>query len=105
MKSTAYTGQLGQLINMATQGTREAVDRIMELLTSEATLVLTRNVDFALSLVNSNIGISRIEYYLFNGTKIQRNYACLFFARRRDWNVVNRAYEKGLVDELQAYSR
>lgn len=66
---------------------------------------MTRYVDFAISLVENKSGIKRLEYYLFNGTQIQRNYASLFFNRRGDWEIVKKAYEKGLIDEIQAFAR
>lgn len=68
-------------------------------------LSTTRIVDYALSLVENDAGIARIEFYLFNGTQIQRNYCSLFFNRRGDWPVVKQAYEQGLIDEIQAYAR
>jgi len=62
-------------------------------------------VDYALSLVSNEEGISRLSYYLFNGSLIQRNYCSLFFNRRGDWKIVREAYELGLIDEIQAFAR
>jgi hypothetical protein len=39
------------------------------------------------------------------GTLIQRNYASLFLNRLGEWEPVKKAYELGLIDEVQAYSR
>ena len=64
-----------------------------------------RFVDFALSLVEKPEGVQRIEYYLFNGTQIQRNYSSLFFNRRLDYEIVMLAYRKGAIDEIQAFAR
>ena len=77
----------------------------MSHLTNESNLVTTRFVDFALSLVEKPEGVSRVAYYLFNGSPIQRNYSALFFNRRLDYEIVMRAYEEGAIDEIQAFSR
>ena len=45
------------------------------------------------------------KYYLFNGTQIQRNYACLFLNRLGEREPVKEAFEQGLIDEIQAFSR
>ena len=66
---------------------------------------MTRYVDFALSVVENEKGIKRIEYYLFNGTLIQRNYASLFFNRRGDYHLIEKANKLGLIDDLQAFVR
>lgn len=100
-----FTGQLKVLIDKAVNGSSEDIDLIMEKLTIDSTLAMTRYVDFALSLVKTTNGIKRIEYYLFNGTLIQRNYASLFLNRLGEWKPVKKAYEQGLIDEIQAYSR
>lgn len=100
-----FTGKLQELIERAEIGNREDVDYIMNHLTSDSTFAMTRYVDFALSLVENGNGISQIEYYLFNGSLIQRNYCTLFFNRRCNWDIVNQAYKQGLIDEIQAFSR
>ncbi len=104
MKSE-FTGQLKVLIDKAVHGSFTDVDDIMRHLTDNPTLAMTRYVDFALSLFETPEGINRIEHYLFNGTLIQRNYASLFLNRLGEWKPVKRAYEQGLIDEIQAYSR
>jgi hypothetical protein len=83
----------------------EYIDDIMSHLTIDSSLVMTRFVDFALGLVENSEGILRIEYYLFYGTLIQRNYSSLFFNRRSDFEIVMRAYKEGLIDEIQAFAR
>ncbi|MFC0876494.1 hypothetical protein ACE01N_07855 [Saccharicrinis sp. FJH2] len=100
-----FTGQLKTLIEKAHSGNSLDVDYIMNHLNIESTLAITRYVDFALSLVENTDGIERIKYYLFNGTLIQRNYASLFLNRLGEWKPVKEAYEKGLIDKIQAYSR
>jgi hypothetical protein len=102
---TQFSGELKILIEKAENGSSKDIDLIMEKLTMDSTLALTRYIDFALSLVESMEGVKRIEHYLFNGTLIQRNYASLFLNRLGEWKPVKRAYEQGLIDEIQAFSR
>lgn len=105
MQRTYFSGKVQELIERANGGTSEDVDYILGHLTPDVTLAVTRFVDYTLGLVESAVGIERIEFYLFNGTQIQRNYCALFFNRRGDWPVVKKAYEQGLIDEIQAYAR
>ena len=70
-----------------------------------ADLPTTRAIDRYLGEVCLADGIDTIRHYLFHGSQIQRNYCTLFFARRNDWNIVNAAYARGLIDAKQAYSR
>lgn len=100
-----FTGKLKVLIDRAVNGSPTDVDFIMENLSVDSTLAMTRFVDFALSLVVSTEGIERIKHYLFHGTLIQRNYASLFLNRMGEWKPVKQAFELGLIDEIQAYSR
>ena len=105
MKSHCFTGKLKELIDKATLGTPCEIDYIMNNLTIHSSLAMTRYVDFALSQVKNDDGIERIRHYLFNGTLIQRNYASLFFNRLGEWKCVKEAFEKGLIDEIQAFAR
>ena len=100
-----FSGIVQELIEHANRGTGEDVDCILGYLTADVTLSVTRFVDYALSLVERDAGIERIEFYLFNGTQIQRNYCSLFFNRRGDWPIVKKAYDQGLIDKIQAYAR
>lgn len=100
-----FTGHLRELIIRAESGYQSDIDYIMDNLTYESTFAMTRYVDFALSLVTNQGGINRIEYYLFNGSQIQRNYSSLYFNRRGNWEIVKRAYQQGLIDKIQAYAR
>lgn len=93
------------LIQHARQGRPSDIDAIMSHLVPESSFAVTRNVDFALSLVRSEAGTDRIHYYLFHGTQIQRNYASLYFNRLGEWKPVKQAFEEGLIDEIQAFSR
>ena len=105
MSSYKFTGQLYDLITSAEKGDSSDIDFIMQNLSPESTFEMTRYIDFALGLVINKMGIARIEFYLFNGTQIQRNYASLFFNRRGDWEIVKKAFNQGLIDEIQAFAR
>lgn len=100
-----FSGKLQELIDKAQTGSKEDIDYIMSHLTRESTFVMTRYVDFALSLVENPYGLEQIKYYLFNGTLIQRNYASLYLNRRGEWVIVKEAFKQGLIDEIQAYAR
>lgn len=105
MKKHVFSGQLGQLINKAQRGTTEDTESILKQLTPQSSLTTTRNIDYALSLIETDEGVQIIKNYLFNGSLIQRNYCSLFFNRRGDWQFVKQAYDMGLIDEVQAYAR
>lgn len=105
MQSNTFSGPMKELVDRAYRGAPEDIDHILSLLTPDVTLSATRFVDYALGCVESDAGIARIEYYLFNGTQIQRNYCSLFFNRRGDWPIVKKAYRLGLIDEIQAFAR
>lgn len=97
--------QLEQWIRLAQNATRESVDEIMKTLDSKASLKTTREIDYALSQVETEDGIDAIKYYLFHGTLIQRNYSALYFGRIHEYFILKEAYEMGLIDEIQAFSR
>lgn len=105
MAKFEFKGELQELVKKAQSGTPEDVDFIMKRLTSDSTFAQTRYVDFSLSLVKTVEGIEQIKFYLFHGTLIQRNYSSLFLNRLGEWKPVKQAYEQGLIDEIQAYSR
>lgn len=105
MATNQFSGRAKILIDRASNGEQADVDYIIRQLAPDVTLSTTRIVDYALSLVENDAGIARIEFYLFNGTQIQRNYCSLFFNRRGDWPIVKKAYEQGLIDQIQAYAR
>ena len=105
MTKSRFSGKLLELIERAESGDWQDIDYIMSHLTPNTTFSMTRFVDFSLGLVENKSGISQIEYYLFKGTPIQRNYASLFFNRRYDYDIVMKAYKQGLIDETQAFAR
>jgi hypothetical protein len=100
-----FSGKLQELVNKAQRGNNKDIDFIMKHLTNGSDFAMTRYVDFALSLVENPAGSERIKHYLFNGTLIQRNYASLYLNRLGEWKPVKEAFEKGLIDEIQTYSR
>ena len=87
------------------RGRRRDIDQVLSLLVDSVDLPTTKTVDFYLGQVTRPSGIRRIKYYLFHGSQMQRNYCTLFFARRNDWHLVNRAFKLGLIDEIQAFAR
>jgi hypothetical protein len=94
-----------EIKELCRSGTAESIDRVMEFLDETSDIPVTRVVDYYLGTVKSIEGMKRIEYYLFNGTQIQRNYATLFFVRINDWKLVEKAYKMGLIDYIQANSK
>ena len=100
-----FSGILQELIDRAVIGDVADVDFIMGHLSGDSDFAMTRYVDFALSNVKNEFGTERIRYYLFNGTLIQRNYASLYLNRSGDWKSVKEAFDKGLIDEIQAFAR
>ncbi len=90
---------------LCARGSPEDIDAVMRYLDDEADLPTTKVVDYYLGTVNGIEGMRRIEWYLFNGAQIQRNYATLYFARMDDWKLVNKAFRMGLIDYRQAYSK
>lgn len=100
-----YKEKFERIRDLCLSGGASEVREVLEMLNEDVDLPTTRAVDFYLGTVDNPEGLGILESYLFEGTQIQRNYCTLFFARRDDWHLVNRAYDLGLVDALQAYSR
>ncbi len=90
---------------LAQSGTKQDVDMMMKDLKKKMTIAESKFIDYALGLIETEEGIARMEYYLFYGTQIQRNYSALFFGRRDEYALLRRAYEQGLIDGYQAFSR
>jgi DNA-binding MarR family transcriptional regulator len=104
-KERSITDKSREIRTLCRRGHAKDIDRVMEYLNEDADLPTTKVIDFYLGTVDSVQGLRRIEHYLFNGTQMQRNYCTLFFARRDEWSIVNRAFTMGLIDRVQAYSR
>lgn len=96
---------LKKYIELAKQGTKVSIDTIMKDLNKSTTLAQTKFIDFALSHVDSNEGLEVMKNYLFSGTQMQRNYCALYFGRLGEYIIIREAYDKGLIDAKQAFSR
>lgn len=94
-----------QWISFAKEGTKETIGKIMISLNENMSLAESRSIDYALSYVNTVEGFDAIKFYLFHGTQIQRNYAALYFGRLGEYPILREAYDMGLIDEKQAFSR
>ena len=98
-------GRLGYYIDLAGKNDSQSVDAIMKDLRRKMTLEQSKFIDYALGLIDSEDGTQRMQHYLFNGTQIQRNYCALYFGRLDEYGIIRQAYEKGLIDAKQAFSR
>jgi len=93
-----YTG-------LAKTGTSTSIGEIMKHLNKSMTIAESKMIDFALGNIDNDEGIRIMEHYLFHGTQIQRNYCALYFGRRGEYLIVRKAYDEGLIDAKQAFSR
>lgn len=96
---------LQHYIGLAQEGTRASIGEIMQHLDASMTLAESKLIDFALGHVCSAEGVRIMEYYLFQGTQIQRNYCTLYFIRRDEHRIIRQAFDQGLIDAKQAFSR
>jgi hypothetical protein len=94
-----------QIRELCSRGSATDVEKVIALLNDTCDLPTTKTIDYYLGQIGTPEGIARVRHFLFHGTQMQRNYCTLFFARRNDWDLVNEAYRKGLIDRAQAYSR
>ena len=92
-------------ICLAKEGTAASVQEIFQHLNTRMSLAESKFIDFALGQVESEAGVAAMERILFHGTQIQRNYCALYFGRRGDYDIVRKAYDLGLIDAKQAFSR
>ncbi len=92
-------------IDLAKEGTQASIGEIMKHLNKRISLAETKFIDFALGQVDTDEGVKTMEYYLFHGTQIQRNYCALYFGRRDEYLLIRKAYDAGLIDAKQAFSR
>jgi len=84
-------------------GAAADVDTLMTHLNELVDLATVKLVDYALGLVETDEGAGRIHHYLFHGVQIQRNYAALYFKRRKEMLPIHQAVAQGKIDEIQAY--
>ena len=96
---------LQHYISLAKEGTKASIDEIMRHLNKSMSLPESKFIDFALGHIGSAEGIKVMEHYLYHGTQIQRNYCALYFGRRGEYQLIRRAYDEGLIDAKQAFSR
>ena len=94
-----------EFVAQGRSGTSRDVDSLMNRIASESDIATVKLVDFALSLVTNREGMNRIKDFLFNGSRIQRNYAALYFKRRNEHELLTQAYKEGKIDRAQAFSR
>lgn len=96
---------LQHYISLAQEGTKVSIGEIMKHLNKSMTLIESKFIDFALGHVDNDEGVKIMEYYLFHGTQIQRNYCALYFGRRGEYLIIRKAFDEGLIDAKQAFSR
>lgn len=96
---------LTELEQMAKSGRSTDIDTLMKNLETGGAFLQYKMIDYALGLVSSSEGRARIKHFLFNGNKMQRNYAALYFKRIGANIILEEAVRNGCIDEVQAYSR
>lgn len=92
-------------LDLALAGTNASVDQIMTHLNKSISIGESKLIDYALGQVSTDDGVKRMEHYLFHGTQMQRNYCALYFGRRGEYLIIRKAYDAGLIDAKQAFSR
>lgn len=105
MSKNQINGRFDQFVSIGATGTAAAVDFLMNALATQDDIATTRLVDYALSLVETNEGAAGLQYYLFNGTQRQRNYAALYFKRLDEYGLLMEALAQGKVDSLQILNK
>jgi len=96
---------MAQLEKKAKTGKSSDIDFLLGNLHIDRSFRECKMIDYALGLVSNQEGIERISYYLFNGSRIQRNYAAMYFKRSGNLWIIEEAFQQGCIDEIQAYSR
>jgi hypothetical protein len=94
-----------QMENFGRSGQPADVDQLMIILLEQNDIVVTKIIDYALSLVQTETGMERIRFYLLHGEPIQRNYAALFFKRLGREEILARAVALGKIDTIQGFAR
>ena len=105
LKEYEFRHPLTYYMALAQEGSKASVKQLMDSLNSRMTLAESKFIDFALGQVESPEGVELIRHYFFHGTQLQRNYCALYFSRRGDHKLVRAAFDQGLIDDLQAFSR
>lgn len=86
-------------------GQPEDVDALMATLDADDEIATAKLVDFALSLVQTPDGQTRLRHYLCHGSLTQRNYAALYFKRLGMRDVLEDAVARGCIDAELAFNR
>lgn len=97
--------ELKKSVKLANQGDQNSVRKIMDNLNENMTLQESRELDYAIGQIEHKDSVEVIKEYLFHGSQIQRNYAALFFGRIHEYFILREAYDLGLIDAKQAFSR
>ena len=105
LKEYEFRHPLTYYMELAREGNKASVKQLMDSLNSRMTLAESKFIDFALGEVATPEGVALIHHYFFHGTQLQRNYCALYFSRRGDHKLVRAAFDQGLIDDLQAFSR
>ncbi len=92
-------------IGLAKEGSEASIGKIMSHLDMDMTIAESKFIDFALGHLEGAEGFRIIERYLFHGTQKQRNYCALYFGRLGEYLIIRKAYDEGLIDYWQAFSR
>ncbi len=98
-------GIIANYVALAKMGTMESITILIDKLHKDMTLKESRFVDFALGQIDTEHGHKIMEYYIMNGTQIQRNYCALYFGRLGDYDIIQKAYDAGKIDATQAWAR
>jgi hypothetical protein len=104
-KYTRHANRFELFEQMGRSGAPGDVDIMMESLERDPVSSPHKLIDYTLGLVKNIEGQLRIEYYLFNGTLVQRNYAALYFKRIGEIEILTEAVEMGCIDRVQAFSK
>jgi hypothetical protein len=104
-KYTRHANRYELFEQMGRSGMPEDIDIMMESLERDPSSSPHKLIDYTLGLVTNIEGQLRIEYYLFNGTLMQRNYAALYFKRIGAVGILTEAVATGCIDRIQAFSK
>lgn len=89
------------VVSLGQRGSESDVDALMSLLASEDDIATRKLVDYGLGGVATVDGAARLQHYLFEGSQEQRNVAALYFRRRGNTDLLERAVIRGKIDRAQ----
>jgi len=96
--------RLHHFIALGQSGKKSDIDQLMHFLVTQDDLATSKLVDYALSHVSTQEGIERLQHYLFQGLRSQRNFAALYFKRRGFFDILFEALHQGKIDWDQGFS-